>query len=231
MNIDEPAPYLLCVRLLRFFLIYLISFIFHFLTFGEMEILLRGNLSFFFVKKNPSDHEWEYERNFCVQYRACGNVRNQRIGSGEARKKDIKLKVVKTSSRFSIYFELHFAFLLGVFHKCVFVSAKIESKFTQKKPKVCKCGLLSSHPTKENPIKLFIAFRFVRFVLITILTFQLFFSSSSNFLTSTLSEGIKWGRGMKKMCDDGKKREKFVFIGFVNVWLRFSVVKLKNLSK
>ena len=51
------------------------------------------------------------------------------------KQKDIKLKVVKTSSRFSIYFQLHFAFLLGVFRKCVFSSlfsrnnsVKIEQK-------------------------------------------------------------------------------------------------------
>lgn len=100
--------------------------------------------------------------------------------------KDIRLKVVKTSSRFSIYFQLHFASLLGVFGKCFSVNVCRNSSNTQKAEKIskpwkpeCKCGLLyrnrmNERKMRENPIKLFIAFRFVRFFLITILTFQLF---------------------------------------------------------
>lgn len=98
------------------FLIYLISFIFHFLTVGRDGNFLQGN-------SQLSDHgRGKLLFDFgCVWFRQRRrkNVRNQRIGSSGEEQKDIKLKVVKSSSRFSIYFQLHFAFLLGVFRKCV----------------------------------------------------------------------------------------------------------------
>lgn len=96
---------------------------------------------------------------------------------------------------------------------------------------MCKCGLLPprtkqpKRKNRENPIKLFIAFRFVRFFLITIriLTFQLFFSfsSSSNFLTCpllTLS-----GAGVTR-------RRENIFYGIFTIWLRFHVVKSKPIK-
>lgn len=123
------AAYLfwVCVRFTAIFLIYLISFLLHYLSFvggRKMEIFIvevsitnrenAGKLlcsisSVCLVKKRTQSENWQ---------------RRERERNWEREKqKDIKLKVVKTSSRFSIYFQLHFAFLLGVFRKCVSVSS------------------------------------------------------------------------------------------------------------
>lgn len=133
------------------FLIYLISFIFHFLTVGRDGNFLQGN-------SQLSDHgRGKLLFDFgCVWFRQRRrkNVRNQRIGSSGEEQKDIKLKVVKSSSRFSIYFQLHFAFLLGVFRKCV--SATLPADERRKWAKVekpeCKCGLLKRPMWKPNKI-------------------------------------------------------------------------------
>lgn len=202
MNIDEArilecvrAPVFLFIAVLCDFLIYLISFLSRQIRVGEKT---------------------------SVRFRACvwsaigekgRNVRNQRIGSSRDEQKDIKLKVVKTSSRFSIYFQLHFDFLLGVFGKC-FLEFSINATPTTKwvNARVCKCGLLPP----ENPIKLFIAFRFVRFFLITIPHISIIFLFS-NFLLCPLSVTVVSKRG--------------IFYRFVNVRLRFfRVVKSKPLA-
>lgn len=77
------------------------------------------------------------------------NVRNLRIGSSGEEQKDIKLKVVKTSSRFSIYFQLHFALLLGVFAN-VFLSV---TRNTQKMSKSWKsdCVNAACFPRTKQP--------------------------------------------------------------------------------
>jgi hypothetical protein len=120
-----------CVRFTAIFLIYLISFIFHFLTFGGNFLPFFGEIS---QKKATQS-----EQLLCSISGVCfktKNVRNQRIGTAgkkmRERKKDIKLKVVKTSSRFSIYFQLHFALLLGAFRKCFFF-------FLRKSPTTKQC--------------------------------------------------------------------------------------------
>lgn len=110
--------------------------------------------------------------------------------------KDIKLKVVKKilfGSRFSIYFQLHFPTFSWVFFANVFFSASATKKspsepepgswlVTSRTPRVCV-----SVSCDETSIKLFIAFRFVRFLLITILTFQLFSPLSSPLVCPTLT--------------------------------------------
>lgn len=90
-----------------------------------------------------------------IRFRACAfdshsrqRTQSEELAAVESRaKKDIKLKVVKTSSRFSIYFQLHFALLQGALRKCVFVCFQPLSRkkiigHERGKVGVCKCGLL-----------------------------------------------------------------------------------------
>lgn len=95
------------------------------------------------------------ETNFCsisgvflihIHRAAQKNVRNQRIGrSGGEEQKDIKLKVVKSSSRFSIYFQLHspfsWVFFANVFLCAHFPAAQRKWAEIEKSACVCKCGL------------------------------------------------------------------------------------------
>lgn len=75
------------------------------------------------------------------------NVRNQRNGSSGEAQKDIKLKVVKTSSRFSIYFQLHSCLSPGCFSQLCSVERRAAR---WKEPESCECGLLPLEPKKKS---------------------------------------------------------------------------------
>lgn len=119
------STFALRCRFLFFFLIYLISFIFHFLA-----VVGDGNSV---AASGERSARFDFKRAFDSH---SATYAISELAAAESKQKDIKLKVVKTSSRFSIYFQLHFALLQGALRKCVFVCFQPQSR--KKKEHECR---------------------------------------------------------------------------------------------